>query len=667
MSSSPSSIEVLHQADRDATESTCSNDSSHLGTKPKTDTTADNVDPTSKSVREVKTQEIMQQSEGSTVEEDGVGGMLTSGGSGGSVLGGSSGRTSTTLMHTSGASVSGGSSGRTTLMQESSSSGSLVNSVILNKTDNMKYDTDGSIQNSPAKRDGRWSEDDSVYQSCHSSDEQNLDSHRENSTSHVDSSGVGTSLIGTTPTPGDNLSELESTTHAITTMNSSATMFDSLSSTPRTIRSRAGSLGNVTSTPFAKQVKRVPFGGDSTNSLIQRSKSDLTDLHAASEASKFFSAENSPNRALRSSPSRVAELSKNAEEMKYDKPYRKAHGPIKWNTDDFTQVDHRIRLYCEINLFHQETEELLIVAKGELFVKSQASLKLFSGLLVVTNKSIYILNMADAVSEEPSDWLEQVASAPVHKLQRIVQLLGGQGVALELQVGDSKPPSMLYFSRIGGSGYAGRMGGLEGYHLVLADANVTKTLIDQMVDLLQERVRSNPIPVVKELNQEEEQLLAKQLKTDPEENVPAIASFQLAYSSSGKLISVICTSDGIVLATNFFAWLYADRACAMPIHSTLPAHQITQLEIYQSMPESLTIRLDQSVHHLTFQCEKGLQKFVCSLRSTWEKQTEKSLEEIVGFHPTGSTNLLKMTAFMEESVSFKDFDFSQWIKVTSIK
>ena len=59
---------------------------------------------------------------------------------------------------------------------------------------------------------------------------------------------------------------------------------------------------------------------------------------------------------------------------------------------------------------------------------------------------------------------------------------------LELQVGDSKPPSMLYFSRIGGSGYASRMGGLEGYHLVLADANVTKTLIDQMVDLLQERV-----------------------------------------------------------------------------------------------------------------------------------------------------------------------------------
>jgi len=34
------------------------------------------------------------------------------------------------------------------------------------------------------------------------------------------------------------------------------------------------------------------------------------------------------------------------------------------------------------------------------------------------------------LSEEPSDWLEQVSSAPLSRLQRLVQLLGGQGVAL---------------------------------------------------------------------------------------------------------------------------------------------------------------------------------------------------------------------------------------------
>ena len=48
---------------------------------------------------------------------------------------------------------------------------------------------------------------------------------------------------------------------------------------------------------------------------------------------------------------------------------------------------------------------------------------------------------------------------------------------------------------------------------MLGDSAATELLINQTVDILQERVRSNPIPVVKCLNVEEENIICNQIKT----------------------------------------------------------------------------------------------------------------------------------------------------------
>ena len=61
----------------------------------------------------------------------------------------------------------------------------------------------------------------------------------------------------------------------------------------------------------------------------------------------------------------------------------------------------------------------------------------------------------------------------------------------------------------------------------------------------------------------------------------------------------------------------------------------------------------------------GVQIFVRGVRLAWEKVRGGNLEEIISFHLTGSKKVLKMTALMEESVSFQGFDLSQWIKVTT--
>ncbi|XP_023324801.1 uncharacterized protein LOC111698648 [Eurytemora carolleeae] len=82
--------------------------------------------------------------------------------------------------------------------------------------------------------------------------------------------------------------------------------------------------------------------------------------------------------------------------------------------------------------------------------------------------------------------------------------------------------------------YYSGLGGEDCYYLVLGDSMKVQGFIDQTVDILQERVRSNPIPVVTELNQEEEELLMKQIKIQGSEETISVLSFQLAQDEKGK-------------------------------------------------------------------------------------------------------------------------------------
>ena len=42
--------------------------------------------------------------------------------------------------------------------------------------------------------------------------------------------------------------------------------------------------------------------------------------------------------------------------------------PILWNYSDFTKADHRVQLYCELTLFKEE-EDLLLIVKADLYVR----------------------------------------------------------------------------------------------------------------------------------------------------------------------------------------------------------------------------------------------------------------------------------------------------------
>ena len=62
---------------------------------------------------------------------------------------------------------------------------------------------------------------------------------------------------------------------------------------------------------------------------------------------------------------------------------------MQWNYETFTRGDHRLMLHLELSLF-KEAEELLVLAKGRLYCRSQPG-AVRTGLVVVSNKRVYCL------------------------------------------------------------------------------------------------------------------------------------------------------------------------------------------------------------------------------------------------------------------------------------
>eukprot|EP00092_Neocalanus_flemingeri_P010449 GFUD01011260.1.p1 GENE.GFUD01011260.1~~GFUD01011260.1.p1 ORF type:complete len:1434 (+),score=529.61 GFUD01011260.1:103-4404(+) len=343
--------------------------------------------------------------------------------------------------------------------------------------------------------------------------------------------------------------------------------------------------------------------------------------------------------------------------------------PISWNYSDYTMADHRVQLYCELSLFREE-EDLLLLAKGSLHLRSTSS-SLWEGVLVVTNKRIYALRITGKETEEPGDWLELRSSANVQKLSRLVGLVGGQGVGLELQ-SNSKPaqPSFYRLPGVAGysSGYSGE--GTDCYYLVMGDRGRVDRMMDQLVERLQEAVRSTPIPVTR-LSQDEEAVISAQVARVSPEAEPRVELFQMARmledgADEWERVSIIVTPSHIVVAQDFFHWLFTCKDKQLQIIGKEKIENLNNLAIYQTWPERTRLELADLKLKLKFETEAGVQELVGSIREAWELARGVKLEEVTSFHLSGSKEVVVMqTLLMDQSVTLESFDLTQWIKVTS--
>ncbi|XP_023929999.1 uncharacterized protein LOC106180429 isoform X2 [Lingula anatina] len=101
---------------------------------------------------------------------------------------------------------------------------------------------------------------------------------------------------------------------------------------------------------------------------------------------------------------------------------------VRYNYEDFTQVDHRLKLYLTMSVLQGE-EEVQCVLKTSIvqFPKPEE----FPGMLLVTSERIYIIKIIKEQSEKLEDALKVVDQQPVTELQFVDIGLGHQSFRLE--------------------------------------------------------------------------------------------------------------------------------------------------------------------------------------------------------------------------------------------
>ncbi|XP_061744947.1 serine/threonine-protein kinase 11-interacting protein [Nerophis ophidion] len=103
-------------------------------------------------------------------------------------------------------------------------------------------------------------------------------------------------------------------------------------------------------------------------------------------------------------------------------------------TEAFEAVDHRLKLFLDVEIFEEE-EELSCLLKTSLVRCGEP--EEFSSLVVVSDKSIYVLEVTLGTSKEQlSDWLQKRDCHPIIELSYLEVGLGSQSIHMAFDVGE---------------------------------------------------------------------------------------------------------------------------------------------------------------------------------------------------------------------------------------
>ncbi|CAG7675843.1 unnamed protein product, partial [Allacma fusca] len=207
----------------------------------------------------------------------------------------------------------------------------------------------------------------------------------------------------------------------------------------------------------------------------------------------------------------------------YNSPrHRLVTCPVRYDYENFSKVDHRLQLFCEISVFKGSDERLLALAK--VLVISDSSQ--YSGIVIFSNKKCYVYKIVGLEGDKPESWLQKVKSYGLDKLIGINVLIGHHGVGIELQ----------------GKYYA----------LVFRDSNRTSRFLECFLnDICGEM--SLP-PMVRDYNQTHKAFLS------PTNSVVYFGVLQYASCENEKTLTaaILLTDVEVILITDL-TWMGATR------------------------------------------------------------------------------------------------------------
>ncbi|XP_071522690.1 uncharacterized protein [Panulirus ornatus] len=318
--------------------------------------------------------------------------------------------------------------------------------------------------------------------------------------------------------------------------------------------------------------------------------------------------------------------------------------PIQYSYEDFSDVDHRLKLHCEVLLFHEPGEQLLGLVKAVLLVKGGR--REFQGLLVISNKKLYILEIVAQEDDSPQTWLELCSSHKLSDVDTIHSLYQRQGLALS--VGDK----VLLVS--------------------LADSHRANCFFNFFSELLDD---CSITPNIEECSPSQEEILTKLIQeavgSSQEESTPsifAIISILLEGGCSESQFLAITDTDVVLFHADLEWYLPPAPECKLKLNITQKISNITAIEVHseshvclQFMDEVTGVETSWDLHVAS---SVAACHIIQAIRTPWAQLFTVDLQNFTGVYRTKEGDVLSMTRVVADEDSTESEKIAQGDKLT---
>ncbi|KAK3858180.1 hypothetical protein Pcinc_035607 [Petrolisthes cinctipes] len=304
----------------------------------------------------------------------------------------------------------------------------------------------------------------------------------------------------------------------------------------------------------------------------------------------------------------------------------RASNPILYSYEDFARVDHRLKLHCDVVLFHEQQEELLGLVKAVLLVKGGR--REFQGLLVISTKKLYILEIVGSEDDSPQSWLELQSSHSLNEVSSLHSLYQRQGLALSL------PDSLILVS--------------------LADSHRANCLFNFLSEVLDEHGIS---PNIEESSPAQEEALTKLVMeavggsmSAATPSVFAIVSILMDGGCSESQFLVVTETDLVLFHADLNWYLPPSPP---PEHLLLPLNQIqkianiTAIEVGSASHIGLQFLDEVSREESTWDLHVASPVAAChiiqAIRTPWSHLFSVDLQEFIGVYRSEEGDVLTVT------------------------
>ncbi|XP_047483140.1 serine/threonine-protein kinase 11-interacting protein-like isoform X5 [Penaeus chinensis] len=319
------------------------------------------------------------------------------------------------------------------------------------------------------------------------------------------------------------------------------------------------------------------------------------------------------------------------EEVENAEGVEKSVNPIRYSYEDFADVDHRLKLHCDVILFHEPGEQLMGLVKAVLLI--QGGKREFQGILAVSNKKLYILEIIAQEDDSPQTWLELNSCHGLNEVTTVHSLYQRQGLAL------SVADSIVLVS--------------------LADSHRANCFFNFLSETLEECGIS---PNIQECSPAQEEVLADIVKeaVPPSEDegslsIFAVVSLLLEGGCSESQFLVITETDLVMFHADLEWYLPPAPASKLKLNQTQKIANITAIEVHSDSHIALQF-LDEvtgaeSSWMLHVTSSVAACHIIQAIRTPWSQLFNVDLQDFIGVYRTKEGDLLSMTRMLTESVS----------------